>query len=569
MKKTYLIFFLLIEALSFRSQTTLQWAKKMGGTSFDISTSIAVDASGNVYTIGSFSGTADFDPGAATSNLTSAGEKDIFISKLSSSGNFVWCKRIGNTMNDEGNAITVDALGNVYTTGFFIGSCDFDPGPAVSTLTAVANENAFILKLTSAGNFVFAKKLGATNGTSANWGNSIKIDASGNIFTTGAFKETIDFDPGPLTYTLTSVGYNDAFISKLDNMGNFIWAKVLKGAYSSANSSGDSMELDALGNVYTTGYFQNIVDFDPGVGTYTLYANSSPDEYIAKLDANGDLVWARRMGGSGTEWTHSIAIDGSGNVYTTGMYLSYDADFDPGPGTFTLSIPTYYNAFISKLNAAGDFVWAKSFNGYQARGNDITTDAAGNVYTTGAFVSTCDFDPSAATYTLTGGNNASTFISKLDPSGNFLWAESIAGNSYVEGQSLFIDAANDIHLAGVFQDTMSFSPIAPTASLASSGSYDVFVCKLSQVPASVKENSVLNTFSISPNPNNGSFHLKLDAELKNAQLIIINSVGQKVHEQKITKGTNQITTHFLSGGLYSYIVVEDEHLIGKGKIIIE
>ena len=105
------------------------WAKQLGGVGSENSYAIAVDANGNVYTTGYFWLTTDFDPGIGTYNLTSAGLYDIFVSKLDASGNFIWAKQIGGTSNDVGFSITVDANGNIYTTGYFRDTVDFDPGP--------------------------------------------------------------------------------------------------------------------------------------------------------------------------------------------------------------------------------------------------------------------------------------------------------------------------------------------------------------------------------------------------------------------------------------------------------
>ena len=124
------------------------WAKSMSGTGADIAFSIFIDSSGNVYTTGYFTGTVDFDPGAGTSNLTSVGSTDIFISKLDSSGNFVWAKSMGGTGTDQANSISIDSSSNIYTTGYFAGTVDFDPGAGTSNLTSASGSNdIFILKL--------------------------------------------------------------------------------------------------------------------------------------------------------------------------------------------------------------------------------------------------------------------------------------------------------------------------------------------------------------------------------------------------------------------------------------
>jgi hypothetical protein len=192
----------------------------MGGSDVEEGRSVAVDASGNVYTTGSFRNTADFNPDpAVTYNLTPFGSLDVFVSKLDASGNFVWAKQLGGIGGEGGVAITVDAAGNVYTTGSFNRAADFNPDPAVTnTLTPSGfNDDIFISKLDAAGNYVWAKQLG---GTSNDLGFGLAIDASGNVVTTGEFRATSDFNPDAATANnLTSAGGSDIFVVKLNQPG--------------------------------------------------------------------------------------------------------------------------------------------------------------------------------------------------------------------------------------------------------------------------------------------------------------------------------------------------------------
>ncbi|MBL4753319.1 MAG: SBBP repeat-containing protein, partial [Flavobacteriales bacterium] len=133
--------------------------------------------------------------------------------------------------------------------------------------------------------------------------------------------------------------------------------------------------------MYITGFYDGTVDFDPGPSTFTMTTNgSSGDVFIQKLDANGNFIWAKSMGGTSAKLSRSITTDASGNVYITGYFESSVVDFDPGPGTFNLSSNGLKDVFIQKLDALGNFVWAKSMGGTS---NDlsysITTDASGNV----------------------------------------------------------------------------------------------------------------------------------------------------------------------------------------------
>ena len=133
-----------------------------------------------------------------------------------------WARQIGGTLNDEGYAVAVDASGNVYTTGYFNGTVDFDPGPGTANLTSNGAEDIFITKMNASGNIVWAKNMG---GATAEYGRSIAVDASGNIYCTGSFTGTGDFDPGPSTYNLTSAGSSDIFICKLSSSGDLLWAQ--------------------------------------------------------------------------------------------------------------------------------------------------------------------------------------------------------------------------------------------------------------------------------------------------------------------------------------------------------
>ena len=378
----------------------------------------------------------------------------------------------GGTSGDVGYSIEVDSSGNVYTTGYFNGTVDFDPGAGTSNLTSAGGADAFVSKLDSSGNFVWAKGFG---GTSGDYGNSIAVDSSGNVYTTGYFPGTVDFDPGAGTSNLTSAGGADAFVSKLDSSGNFVWAKSFGGAL---NDVGYSIAVDSSGNVYTTGYLQGTGDFDPGAGTSNLTSAGDADAFVSKLDSSGNFVWAKSFGGTSGDYPNSIAVDSSGNVYTTGS-IAGTVDFDPGAGTFNLTSAGGADAFVSKLDSSGNFVWAKRFGGTLSDyGQSIEVDSSGNVYTTGYFNGTVDFDPGAGTSNLTSAGTNDVFVSKLDSSGNFVWAKGFGGTSGDVSTSIAVDSSGNVYTTGYFNGTVDFDPGAGTSNLTSAGGADVFVLKL-------------------------------------------------------------------------------------------
>ena len=320
----------------------LVWARQVGGASSEWGWGVAVDDSGNVYTTGEFQGTVDFDPGAGVFNLTSAGGDDIFVSKLDSAGNFLWAQQMGGTDNDSGNALAVDGGGNVYTTGGFRVTADFDPGVGVINLTSAGERDIFVSKLDSAGNFVWVQQMSGT-GDDRSWG--LAVDGSGNVYTTGGFEGTVDFDPSAGVFNLTSAGAVDIFVSKLDSAGNFVWVQQMGGT---GVDFCRGISVDSSGNVYTTGQFEGTADFDPGLGVVNLTSVGFFDISVSKLDSAGNFVWAQQMGGPGFDAVNGLAVDGNGNLYTTGGFEG-TVDFDPGANVSNLTSTGELDIFVAKF----------------------------------------------------------------------------------------------------------------------------------------------------------------------------------------------------------------------------
>jgi hypothetical protein len=425
------------------------------GTSNELGHSIKVDSSGNIYTTGYFLGTVDFDPGEGITNLTSVGNLDVFVSKLNSSGDFLWAKSFGGFSEDIGHSIAVDGSGNVYTTGYFYESVDFDPGEGTANLTSAGEQDVFVSKLNSSGDFLWAKSFGGILYDAAY---SIATDNSGNVYTTGFFQGTVDFDPSDGTTNRTSVGSTDVFVSKLNSSGDLLWAMGFGGT---SDDWGYSIAVDSSGNVYITGFFYDV--------------------FVSKLNSSGDFLWVKSFSGSASKYSHSIAVDSSGNVYTTGYFLG-TADFDPGEGIANLTSAGFADAYVSKLDSSGNHVWVKSFGGSSGTyGHSIAVDSSGNVYTTGSFYESSDFDPGAGTANLTSVAEEDAFVSKLNSSGDLLWAKGFGGTSNDSGYSIAVDSSGNVYTTGFFYDTVDFDPGEGTMNLTSAGGSDVFVLKLNSL----------------------------------------------------------------------------------------
>ena len=392
---------------------------------------------------------------------------------------FLWARQIAGTSGDERIfAVATDARHAVYAVGYFTGTADFDPGPGTYTLTSVGYDDMFVSKLDAAGQFVWA---GALSGTAA--ASAYAVVATGaSVFVTGSFQGTVDFDPSPsTTYNLTAgLNARDVFVLQLDLDGRFVRALQFKGNQSAGSGA---IAADADGNVYAAGYFQGTVDFDPdpvGVHQLTSVPVAGYNIFLAKLGPGGNLLWVAQMGGSGGDMARGLAVDASGNVYTTGGFYG-TGDFDPGPGVFNLSAVgvNYADAFVSKLDASGQFVWAKRLGGAgRDSGNAIAVDGSGNVVTTGDFEGVSDFDPDpGVTYELTSAGDYDVYVSKLGPSGEFVWAGSFAGVNEAHAYGIALDRAGNVYSTGSYVASADFDP-GPGTATRPAGFRDVYLSKL-------------------------------------------------------------------------------------------
>lgn len=386
------------------------WAGKMGGPGDDFANAIAIDASGNIYTTGQYSGTADFDPGTGVFNLSAVGSIDVFISKLDANGNFVWAKSIGGSAVETGLDIEVDASGDIYIGGMFNGTPDFDPGAGVASLTSLGGNDAYILKLDASGNFIWVKHFGGTGPEGVVF--SLAIDGSGNIHCIGEFSGIVDFDPGPGVFNIPSKGSVDALLVKLDPAGNLLWAKQMGGVQW---DRGYNITTDASGFIYATGKLYGIADFDTGPGVFNIGASNRTHIFISKFDSSGDLVWAKSMGNNSFDnQGTSIASNPQGSTYTVGWF-SFTVDFDTGPGAFNMTTQSL-NTFITKMGTNGNFIRAKQFSGpSQINTYSVAMDPAGCIYTTGFFFGISDFDPGGNAFQLIPFGDADIFIHKMCP----------------------------------------------------------------------------------------------------------------------------------------------------------
>ena len=583
--KTLLQLFILMLVSNFATAQAVQWLTNSQGPSNYENHTVATDSQGNVYSIGTYNGSStDFDPTVGVFNMSSYAT-NMFILKLDAIGNFVWAKQLGGTTVysiSYGDAITVDASDNIYFSGrvspIITTTFDFDMGSGVYNLSPAGGSNNFIEKLDSSGNFVWVKtfdRIPNPNGFGPyEETRNIKVDALGNVYATGSFTGTTDFDPNSGVFNLTAT-HTDIFILKLNSLGGLVWAKALTNTipgqcvYCGGINVGYGIDIDSSGNVYTIGYFSDTIDADPGTGVQNLVTVSGESNsiYVSKLDSNGNYVWAYKIaGGHSLNVLPAIAVDASNNILIS-SYSQYPAttDLDFGSGTYYL--PATSGSFILKINTAGGFIWAKSTaertaSNANSYSNSVITDASGNVYSAGSiYLGTYDLDPGAGTFLVTP-NIQEIYVSKLDSNGNFVWAQRVGGNgSSIYNGTLTLSANGKIILSGKVQSG-SF-----TKSIAAVG-VGGFLGSITQpVLANNEFENKITGLALYPNPTSNSLNLNLVNSIENGTLKIISLTGQTVLEKQNLSGTDfnfELTS--LNAGLY-FIQVSDSQNNYSSKFI--
>lgn len=427
---------------------------------------IAVDNAGNLYVVGSHEQTVDFDPGAGSATNT-AGNYDAFVVKYDANGNYVYVDIFGNSGTDMVTSISVDD-NFFYVGGLFWYTVDFDPGPGTASMTAASSSDQFFGKYNlSDGSYVYAKQY-ANHTIQETFHKS-----NGNLLVSGYFSGTFDFDTGAGVAELTSSGSNDYFIAEYDTDGNFVDAISPDGAAN--DNSIAQLCVDASDNIILAANLAAPLDFDP-VGDDLLEIGTANDIGIAKYDDALNYLWSGNIGQyfTGNQYTRDTYTDDAGNVYIVGDFIGA-VDFDPSASEYYLFAEGGTDGFFAKYDSNGNFVFAKSIagtNNVYARA--IALDNSNNIFLTGDFNSTADFNPQGGGAELSGAN--CIFVAKYDSNGQYINAIAMSGSSTFGSKDIDIDNNSNVYIAGNFYQTADFDGSAGTANMTASN-HDIFYAK--------------------------------------------------------------------------------------------
>jgi hypothetical protein len=422
------------------------FSKEWGSATDDEGFVVTTDASGNILVAGYFTGTADFGCGPLTA--PAAGDAALML-KLGPTGNCLWNKTFGNNAHITGGV--VDAAGNIYVAGYFFNTIDLGGG----VLTAGADDT-FVAKYSAAGVYQWGKQFGDGASQEAT---GLSIDGAGNLYVTGFFVGQINFGGG----NLTSNGSTDVYLAKLTSAGAYVWAKGF-GDGSAQRSYG--IGTDSAGNTVVTGTYQGTINF----GGATLTNAGLNDGFLARFNTAGTHLWSKRFGDAGDQVGYAVALDSSGNTYSSG-HFGGSMNLGSTPATL-LTSQGGYDAYLAKLDSLGNLVWSKAFG---AAGNQtsfsVAVDWSGSVAFSCSLTGTVDFGGGP----ITALNAASDIVlARYTSSGGFVWAQRFGDVGTDQARRIWFDPSGNLFATGITTTSLDFGG----GPLPWVGGEDIFLVKL-------------------------------------------------------------------------------------------
>ncbi len=473
-----------------------QQVTQAGGNDWDVGYSLTTDDIGNTYVIGIFEGTATF----GSYSLTSYGLQDIFVAKMDPNGNWIWANQANGLGWNSATGVVTDNVGNVYVTGHFLETTTFGQ----YSLTSNGGSDIFVAKLDINGEWSWVTQAGGILDDS---GYCLSKDDFENIYLVGHFQETATYG----TYSLTSNGGEDIFVAQLSPIGEWVWVTNAGG---NITDYGLGISTTNEGIVYITGEFRSTATF----GTNSLVSDDYGDIYVAKLDSNGNWIWATQAGGIGLDRSYGITLDNAENIYVAGHFQE-TATY----GTNSLTSNGGDDIFVAQLSSSGEWNWATNAGSIDDdRGFDMIIDNDGNNYITGHFQETAIFGSDS----VASNGLLDIFLAKITSDGNWFWVTQAGGSDVDSGYGVTMNDTGSIYLTGEFSDIANFG----TLSLTSYGTSDIFVAKLNN-SNSIENCTIITQCDLSnyPNPFNPTTTISFSIFKESIiDLSIFNIKGHKI-----------------------------------------
>lgn len=381
----------------------------------------------------------------------------------------------GGASHDYAYKMAFDSNNNIYATGSFEGTVDFDPSSTgTATLTSAGSTDAFITKFDSNGDFLWAKKFGGNLGDG---GRSVAADTNGNVYVAGVFQGSSNFHSGSSEDSFTAFSSNDVFLTKLNSEGAHQWTKRYGG---NGNDAPVDLAIDSSNGLVLVVNYNGTADFDSSSSSLNVSSsNGSSDIAIAKISSDGITLWAKSIGGTGTDAVSRVRLTQSNEIVIVG-YFQLTADFNPSSDAYTVTSNGNPDIFLLKLGADGSFAWVKTYGSTAADyASGLSIDSTGNIIFSGLFQGTVDFDASSSTFSLTSSGSYDPFVEKVDASGNLMWVKSFGGAGEDWSSGVALDSTGNVYVSGFFKSAADFNPGADYDTLTAQSVYfDGFLTKL-------------------------------------------------------------------------------------------
>ncbi len=452
------------------------WAVSAGGVSTDFGKDIACDNAGNIFVTGYYYSTCYF----GNLSVNASANSEVFIAKLSNTGNWLWARTSGGNGFNRGNGIICDNNGNVYVTGSFEGNCAFGN----TNLSSNGLRDVFVTSLNPNGNWRWTIKAGG-NSTDDSYG--IKFNSNYSFLgITGFFSTSATFGSN----TLISAGGRDIFVARLDTNANWQWSVSVG---SSASEESRAISIDGSGNSIISGFYSNSITF----ASNTLPTSADRDVFAARIDRNGNWIWGRNATGTGDDEPFALSMDNSGNAYITGFYYS-NIKF----GSNEVISDNERNSFVARLTSSGSWSWVRSIKGNSSvDGLGIWTSTSGYSYISGTFYDKAYIN----TDTIKTKGESDLLLAKISSSGGWDWIQGNAGvTNIVVSNGIIQDKNTDVFVCGYFNGTVKFG----NDTLKSVGLNDIFIAKSSKAGSWISAislggigNDAANSLTIDTNGN--------------------------------------------------------------------
>ncbi len=521
--KPVLVFMLSVFTLFSYSQGW-QWAKGEGDIGNEAANSVAFDDFGNVYITGNIAGMINF----GGTVYQGRGIYEVLIAKYSAQGSLVWVKTAGGKENDQGTFIRYNK-NYIYVTGYFSDTAWFDNKMLVSR----GDQDVFLAKYDLIGNLMWVRQAGGAN---FDYGTSVDVDNTGNVYVTGGYEYDIWFGSAQLT---TSNVYNESFFAKYDNAGNLLWAKTTAGNGSNLITG---VAFDYRNSVYLTGYFGS--NFNIGNCSVNS-ATPSYDVFLSKVDSGGNCVWLKRAGSTNEDASHGVCSDKEGNPSIAGYFLG-TAYFD----NHSVTSLDYNDIFVAHYDSLGNNLWAVAGNGTQLDvPYGIAADATGNIYVTGMFEFGVNFNGSVIT-----GPDRDIFLISFDRNGSVRWLAHAGGLNTDCGIGVAVSNTGKVAVAGYYLYTNFFGSIQIDYAVGN----DLFVAVYDPLFVGINEIDDLQVF-LYPNPCQDIINCQLPVKsLENTWLRIYTSFGEKIYDCKISDNWQMATNNWQVGIYFAEFLSGDK-----------